>query len=190
MVDNRGNLTLAMACILAVHLACGMGLWKAIREHRAQVGLQLKMDRCLGQEAQSLRDTLNQVEAWNGRIRALRLSIAAATVRPELRPPLTAALWASVRAQDVILTAWSARRAQALVPESCGISGWFRMPPPVLDYRRPPPDPMGPQALYWPDQPTEFQMEGHTLHRRSDARVSRNAQKWEAHWGRRRTSPG
>ncbi len=183
-----GNLTLAAACLLALNLAFGMGLWKAMREHRRQVALQLAMDRCTGQDAQALRDTLRSVESWNTRIRGLRAALVGSTIAPQAKPPLLAALTASVVAQDLRLRAWTARQALALVPAGCGIAGFLRAPLPRLDYRRPPPDAVGLQALVWLEQPRAFELGGRTLYRRTDAQVERSATSWQARWGRFRPS--
>src|SRR4051812_19040280 len=100
---TRGQVMLPMALALAVLALASFGVWGVLRHWRHLVETQLRLDRCVGETALRLRDTVRRVESSNREMRILRESIAAAllTLNTEAIPPLRLALEAELSRQEL-----------------------------------------------------------------------------------------
>jgi hypothetical protein len=145
--DCRGSLSLPLLLVFLAAVSAGFGFLGLLRHWRGLVTRQLELDRCVGLAAQALRSELNGLGRLNSLIIANRAALAAATLAPEARPPLQAALKAETLAQEVLRRSWSARRLEWQLR---GCAGSHRVPPlPELPLERPPPDPLGERPLEW-----------------------------------------
>ena len=144
----EGSLQLLLALLLAGCAFGGFGLWGLMRHWSALTELQLKLDRCAGQAAQTLRDTQKAIETDNRRIEALRVAIAAASANPPLRSTLQVALLALARKQDLTLTRWKLAQLRWLASPGCGTRA-VAIPLPTLQWVRAPTDLIGPRPLRW-----------------------------------------
>ncbi len=148
---RAGSLTLPLAGISALFAVTSLGTLGLIHQWRRLTETQLRLDRCVGKKAQQLSSLMQSIERANKRVHALRVSITAALVAaPETVPPLQALLRAQVVVQDLTLKNWDAQRLTWSLTQSCGSSRDRKKPLPDLPWFRPPPDPVGEQALSWP----------------------------------------
>lgn len=158
--------------VLALTLIACLGHWRVLGQWSRLAETQTQLDRCVARSAHALRDLLTRVERTNETIGVTRTAIAAAILDPALAPTLPtlkAALLAQARGQDLELTGWKTRRTAWLIDPSCGPS--HPQPLPALELPiqgglwRPPPDPIGEQALTW-SNPLKLQS-GWRIERRS-----------------------
>ncbi len=174
-----------------VILMCGLGTWGILRSWRSNAETQLRLNRCVGENARALRSHLNLIETTNIKIRGLRVSVEAAQVllRVELVPPLLAAIHAAVLAQEGALWAWKARRAAWALRRGCGQWGDGATSLPQLNLRRGLPDQAGQQPLEWiGKRPDEFRIQAYHPPRVAAARVADQSESsffsgsWLAEW--------
>ena len=174
VVTSRGSLHFPMVLVLTVLLVGGLGFWGVLRKWRWNVEIQLRLNRCVGETAQELRDNLEQVDLGNQTIRALRVSVRVAqgTGQIELVPPLLEAMQVAVTAQDLILASWRSRRILWAARGGCGRRGDWAPPLPDLNLSRGIPDLAGPQIVEWSGgNPNEFRIQAHHQPRAAAARV-------------------
>jgi|GEM_PF-6188316 len=146
---SRGVFQIPAALALFILAISWIGAWSVLHQWRGRVALQLRLDECVGKTARLIERDRNRLERSNHVIQALRASILAATVQPELRPPLVAALRVEFLGQELLRKKLLAQAVQWLVQRGCGsradiplpfaASGWFRLPD----------DWIGPRPLQW-----------------------------------------
>ncbi|MFZ9594917.1 MAG: hypothetical protein ACO3A2_02445 [Bdellovibrionia bacterium] len=207
--NSRGALHFPLLAVFMLLTLGGLGTLGFLRHWRFLVETQFRMDRCVGQAAQSLRDSLNTLESANREIGWIRKALVLAQANPELIPPLQVALQAEVVRQEVILGAWSLRKLRWSLPLSCGSILDRAWPLPDLNFHRPPADLIGLQALKWSGaMPQAFELKMTHSPRRAQATVEKgggardlgqkteggpiivNSQAtglWQAHWGSARS---
>jgi hypothetical protein len=152
---------------------------------------QLRLDRCVGTQAQVFRDSLNQLLSTNLAVLGLRASIVAAQLQPELLPPLQLALNLVVTKQEVIRTKWKLESGKWLLMRGCGRRNDQSWPLPRLDFERDLPDQYGPQALKWVGaEDPQFYFQVRSSPRAAAARVEggcvetgSGCKQWIAVWG-------
>jgi hypothetical protein len=151
--NETGALSLPLlAALMAISLA-GMGTWGVMRHWRHVIELQLRLDRCVGEAALDLRQTLGRIEKENLAMEAARAAVAIGTVlAPEAAAALREALEAAVAAQEAEIGRWQIRRGLWIARRGCGEESWLwtRAPAlPKMPWHRPPPDVLGPKPLDW-----------------------------------------
>ena len=158
-----GSLPLPMLAAILILVVSGTGTWGLLRNWRALVETQLRLDRCIGRVSLEFRDRMNRITKINSEITGLRLSVAAAALEPTLIPPLKAALQFEVLRQEAELAVWKLRQLQWVSRQSCLRKGEWFLPLPGMHWTRPAEDPLGPQPLEWNGSlPKQFQIEaGH-----------------------------
>jgi len=162
--DSKGSLQLPLVLALVAITAGAMGSCKLLQRWRSLVELQLRLDRCVGQAALELKDTLEKIASTNQKIRTLRASILASGGVPGAIPPLQAALISAARYQDIKRVSWKAQNVLWLSRQKCGNALDIPIPLPALQWTRDPPDAIGPQPLRWNGlRPEVFHLEiGHS----------------------------
>lgn len=161
-----------MTAVLLILVMTGFGMWGFLRSWRWKVETQLKLDRCIAKTALNLAERQARLRTMNREIDALRLALSAATLTPQAKPALLAALQIEVVRQDLELLRWNAVRAQWLAQRGCGgRPAKAIIPLPSLGWQRSPPDPIGPKGLRWIGRTPEFHLEISNPPRYSAARV-------------------
>lgn len=193
MVSNEsGALHLPMSMLFVVIFGAATALVVMMHEWRLQAELQLRLDQCVGQKAAMLRDRQRQIEAGNQRIRVLRIALIPASIRPEIRKTLEAALKIQVLLQDALLKSWKVTQIAWIAHRGCGGND-IPFPLPSLAWVRDLPDALGPRPLRWPEStPKELSIRLHHSPRHSAARVffsteEENSNEWVTAWGTKRT---
>lgn len=175
MVTNRKG-ALQIPLLFAVFLITfsGLRIWGFLRNWRYLTETQLRLDRCVGEAAQQFRNSLNSLEVSNQRITDVRTAIKMAELEPWLIPPLQAVLLVQVAQQEWIRTRWEIKKGGWLLSQGCGKGKDTARPLPALDFIRDPPDPIGPQPLYWKGvMPQFFQFQVSHRPRHAAAKVER-----------------
>ncbi|HLD98802.1 MAG TPA: hypothetical protein VJB59_01000 [Bdellovibrionota bacterium] len=188
-LGERGSLHVPLLIATLLLSTTGFGIWGVMRSWQNIMKLQLRLDRCVGEAALEFRDRLKLIESANTRIKALRIALAAATIKPILKPPLKVALTIEVARQDYQIARWKFKQADWLLKRGCGKPGDFARPLPAFQYTRFPPDPIGQQPLSWPGEyPNVFRFQAAHLPRVSAAQVYSPQKggnfngKFSAHW--------
>jgi hypothetical protein len=172
-------------------MAGGLGFWGVLRSWRWNVQTQLRLNRCVGETAQSLREYLDRIETANKTIRSLRAAVTGfrLATRFELIPPLLEGIQVAVLVQDSTLALWQARRVTWLTRRGCGKWGDWALPLPDLKLRRGVPDADGQQVLEWIGaRPNDFRIQVHHRSRAAAARVDVQSESnfgsasWQANW--------
>lgn len=194
--DSKGSLQLPLALALIAITAGAMGSCRLLHRWRALVELQLRLDRCVGQAALELKDTLEKITSTNQKIRVLRASILASGGVPGAIPPLQAALISAAQYQDTKRTSWEMQRVLWLSRQKCGNPLDIPIPLPALQWTRDPPDAVGPQPLRWNGLPPElFHLEiGHSprhaaAHLYPKGEYIDFSTHWHAEWAAPRLNP-
>lgn len=148
--NRSGTLHLPLSLIFVMITTSSGSLVAMMHDWRRQAELQLMLDRCVGKAAAELRDRQRRIERGNTRIRALRVALIPASLKPPVRKGLEVALKAQVLEQEILLRSWNAKQLLWLARRGCGIPGSIPTPLPSLAWVRDPPDALGPRALRWP----------------------------------------
>ncbi|MEK6579609.1 MAG: hypothetical protein AABZ55_10320 [Bdellovibrionota bacterium] len=175
MVKNeKGLLAIPMSLIL-IALWCGLvGATVLMRAWRKEAESQLRLDRCVAQTSLRLKRSLNQLENINRHIRAIRMALVAATLAPEAVPALKSALRAEVAAQELLLLKWRSEQTAWIVKRGCDFRKDIPNPISNLAYRRPLPDLVGEQSLFWGSENETLKVQLNTLHLSSAAEIKRS----------------
>lgn len=134
---ERGILHAPMAMALVLFTVSGVGILGTLRHWRSLVEHQLRLNRCVGQEALELKRILQSLEISNQEIRRLRAFGLASQGTAQ----------GEVVRQEHLLAQWRLRQHHWLRPGYCGNSDDIRDPLPSLILRRDPPDLLGPNIL-------------------------------------------
>ena len=160
--NNNGNIQIPVLLIFSLLFFAGIGVLGIVQSWRGLVHTQLRLNRCVGEKAHSLRDVLNRVAKTNQEIKLTRASIAVLFWSPASVAALRATLQGLVFYQDALLLKWKGERAIWFATMGCGLRNRdIARPLPSLEYSRPPPDPIGSQALIWTEgmeMPSEFKL--------------------------------
>ena len=106
MPRQGGAILLPLGLVTAFFSVAGIGLWGVMSGWRKTAEIQLRLDSCVAGRALELRDRLTSVGNANLRIKAIRLALVAATLLPEARAALEAALKIQVALQDGQVLGW------------------------------------------------------------------------------------
>jgi hypothetical protein len=146
---EEGQLLLPLILVIAVATVAAAGLWGIMRDWRRQVELQYRLDRCAGKVALDAQANLVEIEKLNLGIHAARAGVAANLPFPPADVPFRNALELLVLRQRWIEARWMARETAWLLRRGCDSRADFVIPLPSFPFSRPPPDPLGSQALVW-----------------------------------------
>ena len=156
LTDQRGSISPFLAGLVVAAFLGAMGSLAVLHHWHRIMTLQLALDRCVGETAQTLARTLTELERFNNGIKAARVAVAAASLIPPALPPLKAALIGVVLGQEAVLASWRAREVLWLARLGCRLGAGDLAPPlPALRGFRPPPDAIGPQAWKWLENPRQ-----------------------------------
>lgn len=188
--DERGTLQVPMILVILILGATILGTWGFLHHWKNLARLQLRLDRCAGEAALELRDTLNSLDSSNREIDYLRAAISTAgSLNPYARATLQTLLSAEVIRQEITLNKWRVRQAVWITKRGCGGSRDLARPLPSLTLVRDPPDATGPQRLRWAEgKPESFRISVSHSPRHGAAKIkggSQNAfefEKWTAQW--------
>ena len=152
-----------------------------------QVATQLRLDRCVAQVARKMKKTGQNVESMNREIRVLRASAAVATLAPQARIELQAAIAAVSLAQEVLLQSWTLEKMQWISRQACKNIKDSPTPMPSFPWSRLPPDDLGPLPLQWNGGPTgHFFIQSASRNRYAAAwvegRPNELQNEWKAKW--------
>lgn len=141
-------------------------------EWRKVVNIQMNLDRSVGNTALELQDLMNRIEQINGIMIKTRTAMAAQQVLGlPFAPAGRVALEAQAKIQDGLLLAWKITHPDTTLS--------------ILSWKRPLPDPIGPQPLQWAGGP-DIPIRKIQFPRKAFARVIKgglNAKKiWNAEW--------
>ncbi|OFZ56030.1 MAG: hypothetical protein A2428_13835 [Bdellovibrionales bacterium RIFOXYC1_FULL_54_43] len=188
-LGERGSLHAPLLIATLLLTTAGFGIWGVMRSWQNTMKLQLRLDRCVGEAALEFRNRLYIIESANTRIRALRIALAAATIKPILKPPLKVALTIEAARQDYQIARWKLKQADWLLKRGCGKPGDLALPLPAFQWTRLPADPIGQQPLSWPGEyPNVFRFQAAHFPRISAAQVHPSQKggsfngKPSAHW--------
>jgi hypothetical protein len=181
-MNRQGSVALLILPI-SVLISAALGL-VAIEFHwRRVVATQLRLDRCIAKTALELKASIQRVDAMNSKIRALRLAIPPALIKPPVAKALQESLRALVFVQDAELRRWNGlRRTQWLLQRGCGHRSDRAAPLPEQPWMRPPSDPIGPHALVWPESTRLLQLSVLHVKRSSHAQIEKNESSWRVRW--------
>lgn len=189
ILRNRdGTLAIPLSLALLILLFSALALWGLLRHWQKLTEIQLRLDKCTGQAALELRNTINFIETANGRIEKIRIALASATLTGALAPEavvaLRAALTSQIALQDLRKAKWQLKRVSWLATGECTRRGDRPVPLPSLDCQRDPPDEIGQRPLRWKGEvPEDFQIAAYHSPRAAGARVARQKGKeWHAEW--------
>ena len=170
--NQEGVLTIPMALSILIIATSGLTLWGMLRHWKNLAETQLRLDRCAGQTAQELRDTLSSLESSNFRIKGLRIARGATAIAPPVSAALEIALLAQVAIQEIQRAKWEVTRLRWLTHLRCGSLKDMPSPLPSMKWLRDPPDAIGPNALRWEGEwPKDFQIQVTHYPRAAGARV-------------------
>ena len=180
---NRDGSTALFFLPVLILLSAALGLVTIEFHWRRVVSTQLRLDRCIAKTALELKASIERIEAMNSKIRALRLAIPPALLKPPVAKALQESLRALVFVQDVELRRWNGvRRTQWLLQRGCGHRSDRATPLPEQPWTRPPPDPIGPRALIWTDARKLLSVGVIHGKRISHARIEKLEHTWRARW--------
>ena len=187
-MTRAGFLAFPLALALATTSGASIGTWLLLHRWRLNTATQLRLDRCTADTAISFRSAMQRIESRNDRISALRASIAAATLQPQLIPALRTALNLQASLQVAELTRWRVKSAAWMAGADCAQVADLRVPLPQLPWAGVPPDPIGPRPLLW-SSPRPISTYSSNIRlgrppRHSRAEVYRHVQQWKLHWVR------
>lgn len=164
-------------------LSAALGLVTIEFRWRRVVSTQLRLDRCIAKTALELKASIERIEAMNSKIKALRLAIPPALLKPPVAKALQESLRALVFVQDAELRRWNgAKRAQWLLKRGCGHRSDRAAPLPEQPWTRPPPDPIGPRGLVWSNARNPLRIAVIHGKRTSHARIEKIEHTWRASW--------
>lgn len=191
VTNSSGSLHFPMVMILCLFLLAGLGFWQLMKDWRKSVETQLRLNRCVGEAAMTLRGHLNILEKANHGIKAARAAIQSAQAAKQfyLIPPLLKSIQALVSVQEVQLSRWKVRQATWLVKMGCATLGDVPSVLPSLDVDREMADTAGQQPLHWVgERPQELKVFVQNGRRKSAAKIWLEVQSalfpdsWHADW--------
>ena len=189
-IQQDGIFHIPLVLFTLILALTGFGLWGSMQGWRNKVGIQLRLNQCVGEAALELRDCLDSIAGNNHRMHVTRAAIATAILaQPEAVPGLQSLLQVLKASQEVQRYRWRMRQIQWGVRRGCG-GGDLPYPLPGIKVFRPPPDPLGESPLEWDEQKSQsFYLQLIHLPRISTARVEGGSignllesKKWKASW--------
>jgi hypothetical protein len=180
---NREGSTALLFLPVLIILSTALGLVTIEFHWRRVVSTQLRLDRCIAKTALEFKASIERIDALNSKIRALRLAIPPAFLKPPVAKALQESLRALVFVQDAELRRWNGlRRTQWLLQRGCGHRSDRVAPLPEQPWTRPPPDPIGPRALVWAHAGSPLRIGVMHGKRSSQARIEKLERSWRARW--------
>jgi hypothetical protein len=186
-IDRRGFLQVSLALVMGIAVITGLSFWILLHHWKGLVDTQLRLDKCTGQTALSMKSDLGKLKMTNDSILTLRTSIATAMAVPgaqETVPPLQVALHLVYASQEAVRVKWDLKAIQWVMIGGCGMNKDVALPFTPLSWDRPPPDTLGENQIDLDSIADEFRFEAYHLPRKSAAVVERNEENedWKAHW--------
>lgn len=129
-----------------------VGFLTVMHRWQSHFARQLSLDRCVGQVTQEVRNSLRAVERSNQRMVELRVGIVAASILPELRPPLEIALKGEALKQKLRMAEWRVNSARWRLVESCRLRHVRRSAYPEWPWIEEDPDLIGERPYKWNEQ--------------------------------------
>ena len=187
--SELGHFALPLGLAIAIFVTSVIALICLNSRWRAQMRTQIRLDQCVARTSFDLRDYLEALDSSNQRIEGLRASLLAARLQPELIPPLSIALRAQVKLQDLQKALWVKQRVTWTVQKGCGSLLDSASPLPTPKFFRPPDDSLGPQTLLWAGSPPRsywIQVDHYPRHAAAELRSlnenPRTIGKWKVAW--------
>jgi hypothetical protein len=185
-LDREGALSIPLMLLLSSAVFASLGTWGLLRHWRHLVEDQLRLDHCVAEKAVELKDLLGKANASNQRMIKIRQAAAPAAAAPGALSAIQAELNLEVALQEALRIKWETERIKWFLPGACGDRDDVTLSMPGLDWRRDPPDAIGPQPYHWSTSSPRFYLEIQDQRRAAAAQVAQKTggthDNWKARW--------
>lgn len=181
-LKNRGAIGLPIALALGVFTTSAISLWKLRRDWERTVKTQLSLDRCVGEAAAWVENSISATQFANLRMKAIRSALGASTALPPARAALQAALEAEGVLQILRGIAWKSHELRWLVKPCGSVTGFAEQSFPGDPWHVPLRDGLGPQPSEWKGEEDGFAFRVRTSRQRSFALLEKNGSGWTPKW--------